>query len=742
MTKKSTGDRLPGMDRRKFLSATGGGLMVVALPGCGGGNDVGSNSNGGGSGSGEKGVRLLFDAENAQVAYAAKRLEQALAQQNLGQNKFDITLKLSPSELGAEAFAIAPGQQSLTISGGDGRGVIYGALSFITQLRNGTALSATRPESGTPALAFRAIKHNLPWDSYRSSSALDQHYDTVRDVAYWEKFLDMMVENRFNALTLWNLHPYPYMIRPKNFPEASPFTEAEFAQWKALYQAIFRMAKERGIETYVVHWNILVSASFAKAHGLTKTNFYPYYRGEGDTSDLVARYNRENVTQMLEEYPDLTGFGFTFGEQMEGMTPEQRQQWINDVMIAGMRNVKRPVKMIFRMPQSAEANIGGSTSVATEQLTRASVEALGAEFPSPIWVEFKFNWSHGHSTTQLVKIHGGPLTDTFFTPKPQNYKVTWMVRNEDFFALRWGVPSFVREHILKNGTQDYVGGYFVGSETYIPAKDYFTALTDPVDWKYAFERQWLFYKLWGRLLYDPKTPDSVFEAEFVARYGSPTKSLLGAYEKASATPLRYATSIDFSSDTIIYSEGMMAYHPTKGSEPITVDRMIGVKPLRTDWLSIKSFVAAQVAGSPIPPGTMTPILLAEQLEADNAEALRMVQDIDVSKSASLRYEVADVKAWANLGLYYAAKLRGAVAVHAYRTVGGEQNKQAAVANLDKCLGYWDEVVKITRPLYKDMPLVHYNPLGNNSRNDNNLFHWALVRGEIANDIQAVKGTLP
>ena len=32
----------------------------------------------------------------------------------------------------------------------------------------------------------------------------------------------------------------------------------------------------------------------------------------------------------------------------------------------------------------------------------------------------------------------------------------------------------------------------------------------PVDWKWAFERQWLFYKLWGRLLYDPTTPDAVF----------------------------------------------------------------------------------------------------------------------------------------------------------------------------------------------------------------------------------------
>ena len=39
--------------------------------------------------------------------------------------------------------------------------------------------------------------------------------------------LDMMAENRFNVLTLWSLHSFHYMVRPKSFLEASPFTEAE-----------------------------------------------------------------------------------------------------------------------------------------------------------------------------------------------------------------------------------------------------------------------------------------------------------------------------------------------------------------------------------------------------------------------------------------------------------------------------------------------------------------------------------
>ncbi len=43
------------------------------------------------------------------------------------------------------------------------------------------------------------------------------------------------------------------------------------------------------------------------------------------------------------------------------------------------------------------------------------------------------------------------------------------------------------------------------------------------------------------------------------------------------------------------------------------------------------------------------------------------------------------------------------------------------------------MVRITRPLYHDMKLTHYN---HNFfvANDRNLFHWALVRDEVAADV--------
>ncbi len=687
-------------------------------------------------------VSILHDEDRAQAAYAARKLTVALQERGYEVTRkrtgYDhlISLAVHGERLGPEAFAIVPQGKVITIYGGDDRGMIYGALALAETLRNGGALDRIEPIEERAHLEFRGIKYNLPWETYRASTALDQHYETARDPKYWEAFLDMMVENRFNVISLWNLHPYTFMVRPKNFPEASPWSDKEQEAWQKLYREIFRMAKERALDTYIVHWSIFVSRELAEAHDVAKVNFYPHYYVPGDTSEIVRRYLRESVEQVLEEYPDLDGIGISHGEGMAEMTPIERQQWMDDVLIAGMLKANRPVKLIHRVPFSSGTSSEPGVSKNVEEVTRAAMERLENRFAGPIWVEMKFNWSHAHSTPRLVKVHGGELGDTYFVPEPRNYKITWQARNEDFFALRWGVPSFIREHIALNGTPDYVGGYFIGSETYIPALDYFTAIKEPVQWKWAFERQWLFYKLWGRLLYNPKTPDALFQADFVRRYGERAKNLLQALSLASSTQLRLASLYDSKWDFTLYSEGFLALQG-ETTKYISVDQLIAQPTMDPDYVSVREYVDSLANEGSFAASSVTPPRLIEMLERDNREALELVKGLDTDANASLRYEVADVRAWANLGLHLAEKLRGAVALHTYRTAGGEENKQAAIDHLTRALEYWDEVVSITRPLYRDMPLTHYN---HNAfvANDDNLFHWALVRDEVANDVKIAR----
>jgi hypothetical protein len=695
-------------------------------------------------------VDIQYTAGSPRQAYAARALEESLVKKGYAIGKSPagglIRFIVDTNQLGTESYSLSRQGKMITITGGDERGLIYGSLSLAEDLRNGIRLTNVKARSEKPNLPFRAIKFDLPWDTYRHSYALDLHGETCRDTAYWKAFLDMMVENRFNSLSLWNLHPYTFLIKPKNFPEASPFTDAEMKEWQTLFHAIFRMAGERAIDTYIIPFNIFVTPEFAKAHNVAMDNLEHHFFVRGDTAAIIKRYTRECVTQLLEEYPELSGMGLTLGEGMAGMTPQQREAWIRETIIEGMRQANRKSKLVHRIPFSSTTGSLGPTSIETEQLTRKTIEAeAGLGFTEgPIWADLKFNWSHAHSTAKLIKVHGGKLYDTYFKPIPVKYRITWTARNEDFFCLRWGVASFIREHIARN-TPDYVGGYFVGSETYIPAKDYFTKDTAGISWKYAFERQWLFYKLWGRLLYNPATPDELFKAEFTRRYGQQAGVLAEAFALAGKTPLRLASLFDFTWDFSLYSEGMMALdNIVKRVDYISIDRLISQPVTDPDYVSVAEYVKTISAGGSFAKNRVTPPELARLLEQDCRKALALVKNISTTTNKALLYEVADVKTWANLGLHLAEKLRGAIALQTYREQGDERYKQEAIKHLETALWFWDTVISITGPLYNDMPLVHYSEQDGKpwKENDHLRFHWEKLRPDVARDIETAKHAVP
>lgn len=692
-------------------------------------------------------VFIQYDAASVQANYAARQLQTTLEREHHTvvtppvTGAYRVVFSLEPGKLPPQAFTVTPNRSVLTIAGGDGRGLIYGAFAVAEQLDKHTPLKSLRRVSERPRVAFRAIKFDLPWESYRASGALDQHLSTVRDIRYWNAFLDMLARNRFNAITLSNLDPWPYMVRTRGFPEASPFNEQQFEEWRRLHQAIFRLAKERGIDTYLLPFNIFVSKEFAAAHKVGLQSTYPRYNTKGDTSPIIRDYIRASVSQVLTEYPDLTGLGINLGEGMGDMTAEERIGWVNDTYLAAIRDAKRPVKLMWSVNsvETKEWHRSSDDPNVDERRLRAAIEKIDY-VDGPIMMNLKFNWSHALSTPKLAQIHGGKVGSTYFTPLPRNYKISWIARNEDVFALRWGVPSFVRQHVLTNGTAPYVGGYTVGSETYIPALDYFTAADHHPQWTYAFERQWLFYMLWGRLLYDPSTPDTVFSDEFTRRYGTKGGNLLKAYELASATPLKLASLFYSQWDHTLYSEGMLWLNG-RTMRYIGAEALIAQKVLDPDYIGIADYLAAKRAGEAFPASRITPPMLADRLAANCRAALRLVDGIDPGNDQALAYEIADIRTWAHLGLHLAAKIRGATALQTYRTGGGQAAKDQAVTELKTALAEWDETIAITEPIYKPMLLTHFT--GQSSAvNPDAEFHWKSLRSEVAADVQVALSAVP
>jgi hypothetical protein len=178
----------------------------------------------------------------------------------------------------------------------------------------------------------------------------------------------------------------------------------------------------------------------------------------------------------------------------------------------------------------------------------------------------------------------------------------------------------------------------------------------------------------------------------------------------------------------------------KRVEYISIYWQIRQPPIDPDYMSVLDYVKAVSTGVAIDKNRITPPALSGMLEADCNKALAIVKNFKALNNASLQQEVADIRTWANLGLYFAEKLKGAVALQMYREKGVEDDKQEAVKRLENALRYWDEVITITRPLYNDMPLVHYSEQDGKhwKENDHLRFHWALLRGDVAKDVETAK----
>lgn len=620
-------------------------------------------------------------------------------------NLVDTTIK-------KEGFRITNSNGAVVVNSNDVTGAMYGAFDVAEQIVLQGGLKGIEPKIINPYLSFRAIKYNLPWSPYWQNQVTSDNYKTCRDTLYWKQFLNMMALNRFNVLTLWNLHPFTYMIRPAGFPKACSFTDNELADWKQFWHSLFRMAKERGIETYLVNWNIFVSKGFKANYDSLATSEDQSINGKVYTSEQIKQYTRECITQTFNEYSDLTGIGTSLGERMKGMSGKEIENWISSVYFEAIKQVSRPVRFIHRAPFD-QADI---------MLLRNAVDS--STLSKPVFVELKFNHSHGMSAPLLWRSHGTSTANIvnhnspLWVPEPVSFKMTWMIRNEDILFLRWGEPSFIRKHIANN-SKNYVAGYYVGSETYIPADDIFHIKnSDHISWKYAFERQWLYYSTWGRLLYDPATPDAAFEAAFDMRYdGKHGAQLLKAYQLSSRMPLRFATLFEGTWDKSLYSEGFATF------SFIDVNEMIKFKPLDHNLLNISDYVDSFINKNTLNDSISTPAQMSDSLEVDGNCALALVNNIQAT--GTLACEIADIKTLANLSLYFSAKIRGGIELELYRKGQGLDHKTAAISYLKRAELYWEDVVKITSSHYQKSSLVHFN---------GNSWFWSDYSTKVKNDI--------
>ena len=615
-------------------------------------------------------AEIVNRVKGPQAEFGAAAIRGAGGNQPMGRVTISLAKDLKP-----EAFRIRKVRDGFAVAGGDARGAMYGALDVAEQIElNGQV----REKEVAPSLQIRALKFNipLPGTGYLSEEDLANN-QWFWDLNYWRKFFDMAARNRYNAITFWSAHPYDRMVRIAKYPEATDIPSAELDRNIAFFRQLFQLAADRGLDTYLVTWNIHVSRAFAGRHQIPSSGF---------DSPLVRDYQREAIKALFATYPMLTSLGTTAGERMGKMTVRQKMDWVADTYFVALRELKRTAPFILRYWQAEP---------------QETVEMLASvHYPGPVYLDIKFNGEHMYSSTRPHV-----LDHRWMDLAHGRYRLLWHLRNDDMFILRWGDPDFARE-VVRNISGPDSAGFVEGSELDVPGVDriHTAAARTHLDWQYKFEKHWFRYMLWGRLGYFAAEPDETWRAHFRRRFGAAGEDTYEALHQAGKiVPLITSYHWNYMNGDW-YPEGSIGSWNTSYEQlRVNYRRAAMYHDIRTyifnntidpELADVPEFLAGSKATGPLE--------VAARLEKSGNRAIEMIRRARAHVERGEKEFACtdlDMQAAGNLGIYYGEKLEGAAHLARFLFGAGEAERREAVMHLERALEAWRGVVAATENHY-------------------------------------------
>lgn len=394
----------------------------------------------------------------------------------------------------AEGFLLAAVRPDLTLClGADAVGLMYGALELVDRLGlEGLAgLQPAEPVRAQPKVKLRGVNEFLTVPRSEGEDWYFLHED------FWTGLLDLMAKSRLNWLdlhgmydidTTWFPNIYPYFIKSDTFPDAG-LPPSQMALNLAMLKRILELAHNRGIKVGLMSYQTSWDGPF-----LPKA---PYEA----TEENLALYTKECVRNLLKVLPELDFIGFRIGES------GRSEDFFQSSYVPGLDESGLDIPLYTR----------------TWGARKEKILELGKRYPGRFYIEIKYN---GEQYGLPYIVSGGRMAgwrdysyQNYFS-WPTDYKVLWQLRYNGTHRLyRWGNLGDTRRTAR---TIDFCGAEGVCLEpsmAYYPKNDYMHLPGSSHTFGWGWQRDWAWYELWGRFMYDPDTPDEVFLQHFQKRFG-------------------------------------------------------------------------------------------------------------------------------------------------------------------------------------------------------------------------------
>jgi len=619
---------------------------------------------------------LLPAARSGPVEFGQAEIQRAIKERGLSSKRFRIRPEISTAEPGS--FRIT----GTRITGGDLRGLMYGLLTAADQIRTYGRLLATHGEPATPIRGIRKFLHNKDLEA-------DWYYS--RD--YWSGFFRMLARNRFNRFNLVFAHqtnylapPYPYWVSLKEFPEVKVPGLSDRQRQRNLdtLRFIAQTAADHGIDFTLGIWEQNV-----------QRNQRPTV--EGLTPDNIGPYTYAALRKVLAECPAIRSVQVRTNRE-SGIPPERQVEFFRDYVYKAIRDAGHLVTLDLRGWRMSKGMLEAAThaGMPVRLSTKYWAEHLGRPYQP---AEITPNYSYMDFLKKSPGARPGKLRPYDF------FWEIWALGSNRL--LLWGDPDYVRRAVptlTLSGSRGFeidapLAQMGFGNR---PGKwgVFASGQQDRVFWKWDFERYWLFYMLWGRLSYDPKTPAAVWLNELKRRFGDAAPDVLEAYKQASRVlPEIVAVNMP--------DPNMYMWPEINPGGLIELYR----QTLPSDRRFVASFPEAvrnRMQG--IPSAKQTPHETAGRLNEIAAaveKAVTLVRKQLGSTNKEWNGSEPDFRVLAKLARFHAHRQIAADQLSDYDQTADREALETARKELTAALKVWQELVKFTDGLYP--PEMAYGP---------------------------------
>lgn len=585
----------------------------------------------------------------------------------------------------------------------DERGLMYGLLCAAEEIRKDGRLSDARE---APKVAMRGIR------TFLHNEELERHW--YYSHAYWDEYFSMLAENRFNRFNLVFAHQTDYLAPPYPFwvdiPEFSGIRARNLSPQQRqknleMLQYISQDAADHGIDFTLGIWEQNIQ-SFRLPPMIPMS--------EGLTRENIGPYTYAALKKVLQLCPAITSVQMRTNTE-SGIPNDEQVDFYGKYVFQAIHDAGRPVILDLRGWGMA----GGMLKVAAEA-------KITARLSSKYWAE-----DIGRPY-QPAETYPGYSYLNFLTKKRpyQFYWELWALGSNRL--LLWGDPQYVRRAVATFSLGDATGfeidqplaqkgfgnapgewGVFANTQR------------ERMFWKWEFERYWLFYRLWGRLSYNPRTSERAWMDEMTSRFGAAAEDVMDAYQTASeVVPEIVAVHL---------ADPNMYIWPEINPGGL-VDSYRTVLP--SDWRYVASIPEAVN-------DRLTRHASAKQTAPETAERFEAMATGIESALGRARRQIAKSREWlstepdfqvlALMAHYHAQKQLAAYYLELFDRTRDEEALQRGMRAVKNDLSIWEKLIALTNGLYPEA--MSFGPDDQGDWKDK--LPYVQRDGQIVNDREAI-----